>query len=183
MKARSNCLRWTLPNEHHKVPLNKDAQPTLIQLLRPQIWSTEVIEQTYERLQKLISQLEMHGEVIPQEDINQKFLKSLSQEWTMHTIVRKIHTRVEPLSLDDLFNNLKAYESELDNEDLQQINPDDLEEIDLRWNIAMLTMRARRFLKNTRRKLDMANKERIGFNKSKVECFNCHKEDTLQGSA
>ncbi|GJR11031.1 hypothetical protein Tco_0793683 [Tanacetum coccineum] len=42
--------------------------------------STEVIEQTYERLQKLISQLEMHGEVIPQEDINKKFLRSLSQE-------------------------------------------------------------------------------------------------------
>ncbi|GJW49608.1 hypothetical protein Tco_0090959 [Tanacetum coccineum] len=51
---------------------------------------------------------------------------------------------------------------QLDNKDLQQINPDDLEEMDLRWNIAMLTMRARRFLKNTRRKLDMANKERIG---------------------
>ncbi|GKF00280.1 ribonuclease H-like domain-containing protein [Tanacetum coccineum] len=65
--------------------------------------------------------------------------------------------------------------SQLDNKDLQQINPDDLEEIDLRWNIAMLTTRARRFLKNTRRKLDMANKERIGFDKSKVECFNCHK--------
>ncbi|GJS19425.1 ribonuclease H-like domain-containing protein [Tanacetum coccineum] len=39
----------------------------------------------------------------------------------------------------------------------------------------MLTMRARRFLKNTGRKLDMANKERIGFDKSKVECFNYHK--------
>nr|GEU78676.1 hypothetical protein [Tanacetum cinerariifolium] len=39
----------------------------------------------------------------------------------------------------------------------------------------MLTMRARRFLKNTRWKLDMANKERIGFDKSKVKCFNCHK--------
>ncbi|GJX97164.1 hypothetical protein Tco_0352962 [Tanacetum coccineum] len=49
--------------------------------------STEVIEQTYERLKKLISQLEMYGEVIPQEDINQKFLRSLSQKWTMHTIV------------------------------------------------------------------------------------------------
>ncbi|GJU37479.1 ribonuclease H-like domain-containing protein [Tanacetum coccineum] len=49
------------------------------------------------------------------------------------------------------------------------------EEIDLRWNIAMLTMRARRFLKNTRRKLDIANKERIGFDKSKMECFNYHK--------
>ncbi|GJZ31896.1 hypothetical protein Tco_0576943 [Tanacetum coccineum] len=32
----------------------------------------------------------------------------------------------------------------------------------------MLTMRARRFLKNTRRKLDITNKERIGFNKSKL---------------
>ncbi|GJY91586.1 putative ribonuclease H-like domain-containing protein [Tanacetum coccineum] len=66
--------------------------------------------------------------------------------------------------------------AQLDNEDLQQINPDDLEEIDLRWNIAMLTMRAKRFLKNTRRKLDMTNKERIGFDKSKVECFNCQKK-------
>ncbi|GJY75267.1 hypothetical protein Tco_0480383 [Tanacetum coccineum] len=75
--------------------------------------STEVIEQTYERLQKLISQLEMHGEVIPQEDINQKFLRSLSQEWTMHTIVWRNKPEIETLSLDDLFNNLKAYESEV----------------------------------------------------------------------
>ncbi|GJV70493.1 ribonuclease H-like domain-containing protein [Tanacetum coccineum] len=64
---------------------------------------------------------------------------------------------------------------QLNNEDLQQINPDDLEEMDLRWNIVMLTMRARRFLKNTGRKVDMANKERIKFDKSKAECFNCHK--------
>nr|GEV62297.1 hypothetical protein [Tanacetum cinerariifolium] len=47
--------------------------------------------------------------------------------------------------------------------------------MDLRWNIAMLMMRARRFFKNTGRKLDMANKERIRFDKSKVECFNFHK--------
>ncbi|GKC25491.1 ribonuclease H-like domain-containing protein [Tanacetum coccineum] len=235
LKARSNLL-IALPNEHQlKFNSYKDAK-TLMQaienrfegntatkktqknILKQQYEnfaasSTEVIEQTYERLQKLISQLEMH--------------------------------EIETLSLDDLFNNLKAYESkvketsrsstnsqnvafmsssstnsatravntaqgvntastqgaadssttvenlsdaviysffasqpsipQLDNEDLQQINPDDLEEMDLRWNIAMLTMRARRFLKNTRRKLDMANKERIRFDKSKVECFNCHK--------
>ncbi|GJS82676.1 putative ribonuclease H-like domain-containing protein [Tanacetum coccineum] len=41
--------------------------------------------------------------------------------------------------------------------------------MDLRWNIAMLNMRAKRFLKNTRRKLDMTNKERIGFDKSKYD--------------
>ncbi|GKC04531.1 ribonuclease H-like domain-containing protein, partial [Tanacetum coccineum] len=34
---------------------------------------------------------------------------------------------------------------------------------------------ARRHLKKARRKLDIANKERIGFDKSKVECYNCHK--------
>ncbi|GJV75741.1 hypothetical protein Tco_1507325 [Tanacetum coccineum] len=73
----------------------------------------EVIEQTNERIQKLISQLDMHGEVITQEDINQKFLRSLSQEWAMHTIVWRNKPEIETLSLDDLFNNLKAYESEV----------------------------------------------------------------------
>ncbi|GJX25497.1 putative ribonuclease H-like domain-containing protein [Tanacetum coccineum] len=60
---------------------------------------------------------------------------------------------------------------QLHNKDLQQIHPDDLKEMDLRWNIAMLTMRARRFLKNTGKKLDMANKERIGFDKSKLKAI------------
>ncbi|GJT75350.1 putative ribonuclease H-like domain-containing protein [Tanacetum coccineum] len=72
---------------------------------------------------------------------------------------------------------------QLDNEDLQQINPDDLEERDLRWQMAMLTMRASRFLKNTGRKLTVNGNETIRFDKSKVECYNCHKGDTLQGSA
>ncbi|GKC90451.1 putative ribonuclease H-like domain-containing protein [Tanacetum coccineum] len=203
LKARSTLL-MALPNEHQlKFNSYKDAK-TPMQAIEN---GFGVIEQTYERLQKLIRQLEMHGEVIPQEDINQKFWKRLSQEWTMHTIVWRNKPEIETLSLDNLFNNLKAYESEVkgtsssptnlynvaflsssstnsatravniaqDNEDLQQINADDLEEMDLRWNNAMLTMKARRFLKNTGRKLDMANKERIGFEKFKVECFNCHK--------
>ncbi|GJZ81541.1 hypothetical protein Tco_0646535 [Tanacetum coccineum] len=50
---------------------------------------------------------------------------------------------------------------QLDNEDLQQIHPDDLEEMDLRWQMAMLTMRARRFLKNTGRKLTVNGNETI----------------------
>ncbi|GJS26416.1 putative ribonuclease H-like domain-containing protein [Tanacetum coccineum] len=50
-----------------------------------------------------------------------------------------------------------------------------MEEMDLRWQMAMLTIRARRFLKNTRRKLTVNGNETIGFDKSKVECYNCHK--------
>ncbi|GJT96186.1 ribonuclease H-like domain-containing protein [Tanacetum coccineum] len=64
---------------------------------------------------------------------------------------------------------------QLAHEDLQQIHLDDMEEMDLKWQMAMLTMRARRFLKNTERKLTLNGNETIGFDKSKVECYNCHK--------
>ncbi|GKF24979.1 putative ribonuclease H-like domain-containing protein, partial [Tanacetum coccineum] len=50
----------------------------------------------------------------------------------------------------------------------------DMEEIDLRWQMAMLTIRARRFLKNTGKKLTVNGNETISFDKSKVECYNCH---------
>ncbi|GJQ99542.1 ribonuclease H-like domain-containing protein [Tanacetum coccineum] len=42
--------------------------------------------------------------------------------------------------------------------------------------MAMFTMRARRFLKNTERRLTVNSNENIGFDKSKVECYNCHKK-------
>ncbi|GKB73591.1 ribonuclease H-like domain-containing protein, partial [Tanacetum coccineum] len=58
--------------------------------------------------------------------------------------------------------------------DLEQIDPDDLEEMDLQWEMVMLTIRARRFIKRTGRKLDV-NGQRVGFDRSKVECYNCHK--------
>ncbi|GKB88938.1 ribonuclease H-like domain-containing protein [Tanacetum coccineum] len=64
---------------------------------------------------------------------------------------------------------------QLDNEDLQQINPNDLGEMDLRWQMATLTMRARRFLKNIRRKITVNGNKTIGFDKYKVKCYNCHK--------
>ncbi|GJY17133.1 ribonuclease H-like domain-containing protein [Tanacetum coccineum] len=45
----------------------------------------------------------------------------------------------------------------------------------LRWQMAMLTMRAMRFLKNNGRKFSMNGTETIGFDKFKVECYKCHK--------
>ncbi|GKG09158.1 ribonuclease H-like domain-containing protein, partial [Tanacetum coccineum] len=47
--------------------------------------------------------------------------------------------------------------------------------MDLRWQMTMLTMRARRFLMNTGRKLTVNSNDSIGFDKSKMECYNCHK--------
>nr|GFB69834.1 hypothetical protein [Tanacetum cinerariifolium] len=63
---------------------------------------------------------------------------------------------------------------QLDNEDLKQIDPDDLEKMDLKWQMAMLTMRSRRFLKKNGRNLGANGTDTIGFDMSKVECYNCH---------
>ncbi|GJZ42072.1 retrovirus-related pol polyprotein from transposon TNT 1-94 [Tanacetum coccineum] len=171
----------------------------------------EMLDQAFDRLQKLTSQLELLDEKLSQEDVNQKLLRSLSPEWNTHAVVWRNKADLDTMSMDDLYNNLKVYEPEvkgmsssinaanstnIDNlsdavictffasqpnspqlvhEDLQQIHPDDMEEMDLRWQMAMLTMRARRFLKNTGRKLTVNGNETIGFDKSKVECYNCHK--------
>nr|GEX79673.1 hypothetical protein [Tanacetum cinerariifolium] len=65
---------------------------------------------------------------------------------------------------------------QLDNEDLKQIDADDLEEIDLKWQMAMLTMRARKFLQKTKRNLGVNGPTSMGFDMAKVECYNCHKK-------
>ncbi|GJU87537.1 ribonuclease H-like domain-containing protein [Tanacetum coccineum] len=97
--------------------------------------------------------------------------------------VSAANTQVNAASIDNLSDAvISAFLASQPNnpqhahEDLQQIHPDDLEETDLRWQMAMLTMKARRFLKNTGRKLTINGNESVGFNKSKVECYNCHKK-------
>nr|GEZ00277.1 hypothetical protein [Tanacetum cinerariifolium] len=142
----------------------------------------------------------------------------------------QIHDRLQKLpdledkSLDDLFNSLKIYESEvkhssslgteshnlafvsstpadstndsvsasvnvsavgtklsastLPNVDSlsNAIDVDDLEEMDLKWQMAMLTMRARRFLQKTGRNLGANGPISIGFDMAKVDCYNCHRK-------
>nr|GEW05580.1 hypothetical protein [Tanacetum cinerariifolium] len=65
---------------------------------------------------------------------------------------------------------------QFDNENLKQTNVDDLEEIDLRWQMAMLTMQAIRFLQKTGRNLGANRPTSMGFDMSKVECYSCHKK-------
>ncbi|GJS78364.1 ribonuclease H-like domain-containing protein [Tanacetum coccineum] len=64
---------------------------------------------------------------------------------------------------------------QLDHEDLEQLDEFDLEEMDLKWQVAMILMRMKKFYKKTGRKLQFDAKEPVGFDKTKVECYNCHK--------
>nr|GEU41242.1 putative reverse transcriptase domain-containing protein [Tanacetum cinerariifolium] len=130
------------------------------------------------RLQKLISQLEILRVSLSQEDINLKFPRSLPTKWRTHTIIWRNKTDLKEQSLDDLFNSLKIYESEVksSSSDLKQIDVDDLEEMDLKWKMAMLIVRARRFLKRIGRNIRANGPTYIGFDMSKVECYNCHRK-------
>nr|GEZ36544.1 hypothetical protein [Tanacetum cinerariifolium] len=74
---------------------------------------SETLEQTFNRLQVIISHLEFLDIEIEQDDLNQKFLTSLAPEWLMHTIVWRNRSDLDTMSLDDLYNHLKVYESKV----------------------------------------------------------------------
>nr|GEX78503.1 hypothetical protein [Tanacetum cinerariifolium] len=169
---------------------------------------SENLEQTFNRMQVIVGQLQFIDIEIEQDDLNQKFLTSLAPEWLMHTIVWRNRSDLDTMSLYDLYNHLKVYESEVQKklepnsqniafissakhssrnedvntacvptastnvptasasvatisqdtacayiasqssgsqikfEDINQINKDDIEDMDIKWNMALLSMRA-----------------------------------------
>nr|GFA94930.1 ribonuclease H-like domain-containing protein [Tanacetum cinerariifolium] len=138
--------------------------------------NSESLDQIHDRLQKLVSQLEIHGVSLSQEDVNLKHCNtnldfvslsktnsttdsvsaaaSVSAVFSAAANVFAVYAKLHVSSLPDVdsLSNAVMYSffasqstsSQLDTKDLKQIDIDDLEEIDLRWQMAMLTIRARR---------------------------------------
>nr|GEX11550.1 hypothetical protein [Tanacetum cinerariifolium] len=181
----------------------------------------ETLEQTFNRLQAIVSHLEFMDVEIKQDDLNQKFLTSLAPKWLMYTIVWRNRSDLDSMSLDDLYNHFNVYEPEVQKKsksnshnmafissaknssrkeevntasistastqvspasanvaatsishdtacayidsqsngsqikykDINQINEDDIKEMDIKWNMALLIMRADRFWKKTGKKI------------------------------
>ncbi|GJV44439.1 ribonuclease H-like domain-containing protein [Tanacetum coccineum] len=197
--------------------------------------NSEGLHKGYDRFQSLPSQLEIHGAGVSTDDANQKFLRSLPFAWFQVFLIMRTKPKVDSLSFDDLYNNLRVFENDvkgstasssstqnvafvsentsstnnvstaygvsnpsgqnsqfeqtssysllanqsscpqLDHEDLEQLDEFDLEEMDLKWQVAMISMRMKKFYKKTGRKLQFDAKEPVGFDKTKVECYSCHK--------
>ncbi|GJR68597.1 ribonuclease H-like domain-containing protein [Tanacetum coccineum] len=175
VKAKS-ILLMAIPNEH-QLTFNqyKDAK-TLFEAIQSSFSGNDatkktqktLLKQTYEnfnasslesldsifnRLQKTVSQLSILGVYISQEDLNLKFLRCLPVEWNTHVVVWRNKPDVETMSIDDLYNNFKIVKQEL----------------------ALLSMRAKKFYQRTRKKITINGGDTAGFDQSKVECFNCHK--------
>nr|GEY95111.1 hypothetical protein [Tanacetum cinerariifolium] len=202
---------------------------------------SKTLEQTFNRLQVIVSQLQFMDVEVEKDDINQKFLTSLAPEWLMHTIVWRNMNDLDTMSLDDLYNHLKVYEVEVQKksnsnfqniafisssknssrnedgntacvstfsttfpttsasvatisqdtasayvasqsngsqikfEDINQNDEDDMEEMDIKWSMALLSMRPDKFWKRSGKKISIQGSDAAGFDKSKVECFNYHK--------
>ncbi|GKA47843.1 hypothetical protein Tco_0740801 [Tanacetum coccineum] len=75
--------------------------------------SNESLDKAYDRFQKLISQLEVHGAPISKEDINQKFLRSLPSSWNQIALIMRNKPDIDEIDIDDLYNNLRVYEDEM----------------------------------------------------------------------
>ncbi|GJY48359.1 ribonuclease H-like domain-containing protein [Tanacetum coccineum] len=78
-------------------------------------------------------------------------------------------------SLDRIYDSFQKLVSQLEIHE-EKINPDDLKEIDIKWQVVILTMRVKKFMKKTRRNFKYNGKESVGFNNSKVECYNYYKK-------
>ncbi|GJR98009.1 hypothetical protein Tco_0270183 [Tanacetum coccineum] len=170
VKARS-LLLMALPNEH--------------QLTFDHIW-----------LQRLVSRLAILGVVTPPEDLNLRKLLGASNDdknlafvttsgasstnnintvnlevSTATTKVNTASTEICTASFSDAivyaFLSTQPKGSQLVHEDLEQLHDDDLEEMDLKWNMALLSMRARKFYQRTRRKIIIDGSNTAGYDKSK----------------
>ncbi|GJW06174.1 ribonuclease H-like domain-containing protein [Tanacetum coccineum] len=60
-------------------------------------------------------------------------------------------------------------------QDLEQIHEDDLEAMDLKWQLSLLSVRAKKYYQRTGKKIFINANDTAGYDKFKVKCYNCHK--------
>ncbi|GJT52252.1 ribonuclease H-like domain-containing protein [Tanacetum coccineum] len=190
--GRVIILPPTTADEHIAVQRESKARTTLLQSIPDDhvadfhymddardIWNAnfriseaEGLHKGYDRMQKILSQLNQLKAKPEDEDINLKFLRALPSSWSQVALTLKTKGGLEFLSFDDLYYKLKTLEvdikgystfsssqsadvlqsfvtdtkpeQQLAYEDFDQIEKLDLEEMDLKW-----------------------------FNKKKVRCYKC----------
>ncbi|GKA23571.1 hypothetical protein Tco_0709604 [Tanacetum coccineum] len=202
VKARS-LLLMTLPNEHQLTfDQYVDAQ-SMFAAIKARFGGNEATKKTQKALLKQY-RLAILGVVTPPEDLNVNFLRSLPSEWDTRVVVWMNKPDFDTMGLDDLYNNFKIVEQKVkksagaSNDDknlaflttsgasstnnINIVNPE--EEMDLKWNMALLSMRARKFYQRTGRKIIIDGSNTAGYDKSKVEMFSsAHKMGHFAGNA
>nr|GFA98870.1 hypothetical protein [Tanacetum cinerariifolium] len=152
---------------------NEDTKKRKKNLLKQQYGNfkaegTETLEQTFNRLQVIDMAFISSSKNRNNEDGNTVFVTTAFPTGSVN---------VATISQDaaSAFITSQSNGSQIKFEDINQIDEDDMEEMDIKWNMALLSMRADKFWKRTGKKISIQGSDVAGFDKSKVECFNCHK--------
>ncbi|GJS82425.1 hypothetical protein Tco_0748966 [Tanacetum coccineum] len=117
-KARTTLL-MALPEYHlAKFGGNDESKKMQKYILKQQfegfsVSNSEGLHKGYDMFQSLLSQLEIHGAGVSTEDANQKFLRSLPSAWSQVSLIMRTKPGVDSLSFDDLYNNLRVFESDV----------------------------------------------------------------------
>ncbi|GJZ84422.1 hypothetical protein Tco_0649761 [Tanacetum coccineum] len=162
------------------------------------ISESEGLHKGYDRMQKILSQLNQLKAKPDDEDINLKFLRDIKGYSTHSSSQSPSHSAFSTPSsskarshssgnlLQDVLHSLVAVsepEQQVAYEDFEQIDKLDLEEMVIKWQMAMLSVRVNKFEKKARRKIKFDKKEATRFNKKAVRCYNCLQKGTLQENA
>ncbi|GJY37023.1 ribonuclease H-like domain-containing protein [Tanacetum coccineum] len=161
LKARS-ILMMTLPSEH-QLTFNQDKDAkTLFEALEARFGSNEATKKTQKTLLNTndVNTSNVHVSIA---------ISSLSTTSTTYNTARLSNATIYAF----LANQPNG--SQVVHEDLEQFHEDDLEETDLKWQLALLSMKARKFHQRTGKKIIMNRSDTTGYDMTKVACFNCHK--------
>nr|GEY31697.1 hypothetical protein [Tanacetum cinerariifolium] len=150
---------------------------------------SKTLEQMFNRLQVIVSQLQFMDVEIKQDDLNQKFLTSLAPECFMHTIVWRNKSDLDTISLDVTPPNWPVAKywvrgvTEPNTQIMAFISSTKHSRGNDEVNTASVytassnvpTVSANVATKKTGKKISIQGSDVAGFDKSKAECFNCHK--------
>ncbi|GKA57564.1 putative ribonuclease H-like domain-containing protein [Tanacetum coccineum] len=180
VKARG-LLLMALPNEHQLTFSQYLDAKSMFAAIETRFGVQQVqrvLDSIFNRLQKIVSRLAILGVIIAQEDLNLKFLSSLPPEWNTHVVVWMNKPEVETMSIDDLYNNFKIVEQK----DLEQIHEDDLEAMDLKWQLSLLSVRAKKYYQRTSKKIFINANDIAGYDKSKGFDWSDMTEEQVQSN-
>nr|GEW87730.1 hypothetical protein [Tanacetum cinerariifolium] len=160
---KKNDVKARIETRFGRNEATKKTQNTLLKQLYENFSATctESLDSIFNRLQKLASHPNSTNEV--------------HGDFGVSTASSQVSTTNLSDSTVYAFLENQPNGSQLVHKDLEQIHEDDLKEMDLKWQLALLSMRAKRFFQMTKKKITINGSDTAGYDKSKVECFNCHK--------
>ncbi|GKA42996.1 ribonuclease H-like domain-containing protein [Tanacetum coccineum] len=116
----------------------------------------------------------MVSQSVSTEDANEKFFRSLFSAWSHVSLIMRTKPGVDSLSFDDMYNNLRVFESDVKGSNASSSSTQNVAFVSENTNSTNDVSTAYG-VSNLCRKLQFDAKEPVGFDKTKVECYNCHK--------